>query len=335
MCLGPREPTPPLPHDLLIHCYCVWLKPKIVTQATSVSLEREEQPGIRKCSNSLEGSWFRTYESFWSAQEVQVTSTPHLNKMHIYATTRNKVMTCQSSSSSFSIRPSGDAPNFRIIFWVRDLPVQWRPQVRPHQQMEPNNLLTVYSILWDLGPKCRAGKTWVEPAREAEATKACVSRLAGLWQRNPLLLAILPSVPGVTSHMLPLVFLGSPGQFCFLSSFMPHLWMLLKALGIFRRPKPVKIGAQCSSPVKPEAGCSTAQEPCSSPLSACHEFLSQGSLGHLSLPSLRRTPISGSRIPSFFHMLVFAQVVIWPPSFPVPTLPFLRDVPKDPLGDNK
>lgn len=192
MCLGPTAATPPFPHDLLIHCYCVWLKTKTVTQATSVLLEREEQPGIRKRNNAFEGSWFRTYESFWNIRAVQATSTPRLNKMHIDTTTRHKVMTCQNCRASFPIWLTGEAPHFRIIIWVRYLPVRWRPQVRPHLQMGPNNLLTIYSVLWDLGPKDRAGKTWVEPAWAAHAMKACVGKAAGLWQKNSLLLAILP-----------------------------------------------------------------------------------------------------------------------------------------------
>lgn len=56
MCLGPRELTSPGPRDSLIHCYCVWLKAKTVTQATSVSLEREEEPGIRKWNDPFEGA---------------------------------------------------------------------------------------------------------------------------------------------------------------------------------------------------------------------------------------------------------------------------------------
>lgn len=189
---------------------------------------------------SFEGSWFRTSESFWNIQTGQTTSIPHLNKSPIY----NHWKQSDDLSELWFFFPCQVywwcTYNFKIFCVRYLLPVQWTPRVRPHLQM----LLTVYCPNgWNPGPKYRAGKTWVEAAGEAQCNEGLCQQISRPVAEEVIAAGHPALNSGSYESHVALVLMWSPGQSCFLSSFIPCFTTLLKTLQIFWNPKPVKIDA--------------------------------------------------------------------------------------------
>lgn len=230
--------------------------------------------------------------------------------------------------------------HLKVLLWGRDLVDKWRaPVFKGKIPALPGHTCRCHQQVTALmgGTSAQSTEKETPELRQLDkprAAKACVSRTV-----DP---AAAPTAShptwnsGLTRHMLPLVSMWGPGQFCFLSAFTPSLWIcssteFWERQSQWRLNTSVKSSPPSSpSPMKPECGSNEARWNHSpSPLFSPPRF----SFSRLSVSPLTAEDSFYLQIENPF---VLPHVGICPRSDPVTKLSTSpQDVLQEPLGDNR